>query len=182
MAGKNGEGQVSTTSNGRHLSIALSATITAIWGGLWGFNWAASHLASGQLFVAIIIGLGVGALLTYYVVERSMDALVQAVKTDTSVDVRAKILDKSHELLRQEAQKLADDKARAEAEAKARDRAHAQAVAEAKAEFSVQGNELLERVRKMVQERTRGKPEPQAPAKAEPSAAPAGKPSESPPA
>ena len=57
------------------LSISLSAIIASIWAGIWGFNWAATHLTGGGLFVAILIGLAVGSLLTFRFVERSFDTV-----------------------------------------------------------------------------------------------------------
>ncbi len=57
------------------LSISLSTIIASIWAGIWGFNWAASHLTGGGLFIAILIGLAVGSLLTFRFVERSFDTV-----------------------------------------------------------------------------------------------------------
>ncbi|MGD0250533.1 MAG: hypothetical protein ABSB97_06575 [Thermoplasmata archaeon] len=57
------------------MTISLSAIIAAIWAGIWGFNWAATHLDGGALFISIIIGLGVGAWLTYHFVERSFNTV-----------------------------------------------------------------------------------------------------------
>ena len=57
--------------SGSQLTISLSAIIAAISAGIWGFNWAASHLEGGALFLAILVGLGVGTWLTYHFVERS---------------------------------------------------------------------------------------------------------------
>ncbi|MGA8710241.1 MAG: hypothetical protein WB786_03300 [Thermoplasmata archaeon] len=59
----------------KHTSIALSAVITAIWGGLWGFDWAASHMSEGLLFISIIIGLCFGTGLTYYVAKNAFDII-----------------------------------------------------------------------------------------------------------
>lgn len=55
--------------HGKNVTIATSTIIASIWAGLWGFNWAASHLQSGQLFVAIMVGLAFGTFLTVYLVH-----------------------------------------------------------------------------------------------------------------
>ena len=61
------------SSSGNKLTVSLSAIVASIWAGVWGFDWAATHLSGGALFIAIIIGLGVGTWLTFYLVNRTFE-------------------------------------------------------------------------------------------------------------
>lgn len=84
-------GTTDVSSQGKHLSIATSSIIAAIWAGLWGFNWAASHLSQGALFVSIMVGLACGTGLTVYLVNRTFDAMKALASSDTSVDISANV-------------------------------------------------------------------------------------------
>ena len=59
--------------SGNKLTISLSAIVASVWAGIWGFDWAATHLDGGALFIAILIGLGLGAWLTYYLVKKAFE-------------------------------------------------------------------------------------------------------------
>lgn len=60
----NGETTQTSASHTKQVSIALSSIIASVWAGLWGFDWAASHLTSGQLYNAILLGLVFGTAMT----------------------------------------------------------------------------------------------------------------------
>jgi hypothetical protein len=71
------------------LSVALSAIVAAIWVGIWGFDWAATHLSEGDLYVAILVGLGGGIALTIYAIERTFWAVRSALGTWKEVAIEA---------------------------------------------------------------------------------------------
>ncbi len=62
------------------LTIGTATIIAAVWAGLWGFNWAATHLSSGQLFVAILAGLSAGTALTAYLGGMAIKAVRDVAK------------------------------------------------------------------------------------------------------
>ena len=63
------------SSQGKHVTVALSTIIAAIWAGIWGFNWAATHLSGDQLLSAILVGLMFGTAMTIYMIERTFSLL-----------------------------------------------------------------------------------------------------------
>jgi hypothetical protein len=73
--GRPAGGTQDLSTSGSHIALSLSAIIAAVWAGLWGFDWAASHLDSGQLFVAILTGLVLGTGLTIYVTWSAFHAM-----------------------------------------------------------------------------------------------------------
>lgn len=66
----NGSG-AAASSGANKLSISLSAIVASLWAGIWGFDWAATHLGSGALFVAVLIGLAIGASITFYLTRET---------------------------------------------------------------------------------------------------------------
>lgn len=76
---------------GKHVTMALSAIIAAIWAGIWGFNWAATHLSADQLFPAIIIGLGLGTAMTVYVIERTFNLLNKLRPDDSTLTMGGRL-------------------------------------------------------------------------------------------
>lgn len=63
-----------------HVSIALSTIIASIWAGIWGFDWAATHLSAFGLWLAIVIGLFVGSVLTAYVSHEAFEIMREAIR------------------------------------------------------------------------------------------------------
>lgn len=82
-----------TAQHGKNISIATSTIVAAIWTGLWGFDWAASHLTSGQLYNAILIGLGVGTGLTALLIVLSIWLMNKALSQsgDDNLDMKAQV-------------------------------------------------------------------------------------------
>jgi hypothetical protein len=76
--------------HGRNITIATSTIVASIWTGLWGFDWAASHLTSGQLYNAILIGLGVGTGLTALLIVLSIWLMSKALGQGGGGDISMK--------------------------------------------------------------------------------------------
>jgi len=92
MAGSTTQGSDSASAHGKNVTISVSAIIASIWAGLWGFNWAASHLQSGQLFLAIIVGLGVGTGLTAYLIYKAFEVTLALIQLPGDNDITVKAM------------------------------------------------------------------------------------------
>lgn len=96
-AGSGGQTPAVSTS-GNTLTISLSAVIAAMWAGIWGYNWAATHLASGMLFITVVAGLSIGAVVTYHLTSQTFRIV------EKFEDYQYKLQDKALDLERYKAE------------------------------------------------------------------------------